>query len=197
MESKSKYTYKNGDIINNGIVFLYLTKMTKYRTQMAKVRCPHCNNEFETSLTAIRRSTTKSCGCKRYEFSGNKNRKYPPVQYNENGTKIIPVIREEDKNRFWSKVSFTANKEKCWDWVGANNGRYGTLSIGKRGVYKANRIAYYLQYGNDPLEMHVLHKCNNSMCCNPTHMYLGTHEDNMEDLAISGRSRNQYTSHIR
>lgn len=196
MESKMLFQYKNGDVVNNDLVFIMEVGRMKDRSKRARFRCPHCNSEFDTSVRNVRSGVTKSCGCKKYEFSSIKKRVHQPPTYSSSGVKLMPMMRDEDAKRFWSKVAFTANKEKCWNWTGANNKRYGTLTIGKGFTYKANRIAYYLHYNVDPVEMGVLHKCNNSLCCNPNHIYLGTHDENMNDLAESGRSRNQYTKHL-
>jgi hypothetical protein len=52
----------------------------------------------------------------------------------------------------------------------------------------AHRLAFLMHYGNIPNSMHVLHRCDNPPCINPQHLFLGTNQDNMDDMVRKGRS---------
>lgn len=86
--------------------------------------------------------------------------------------------------RFWSKVQIS---ESCWLWMkGKNRACYGQFSIsGKK--YRANRLAYMLTQGNIPPGYQVCHMCDNPSCVNPSHLFLGTHQDNIDDKMKKGR----------
>lgn len=77
----------------------------------------------------------------------------------------------------------------CWEWQGAvrPNG-YGVMGRNKK-TYRVHRIAYALSKGIHPdnIESLVLHKCHNRKCCNPSHLYKGTHKDNAADCMNAGR----------
>ncbi|MEO0085709.1 MAG: HNH endonuclease signature motif containing protein [candidate division WOR-3 bacterium] len=73
---------------------------------------------------------------------------------------------------------------ECWPWTGC---RHPTLGYGFfRGDY-AHREAYRRAYGPIPNGMCVCHRCDNPECCNPAHLFVGTHRDNIQDSIRKGR----------
>ena len=74
----------------------------------------------------------------------------------------------------------------CWPWKASNNGRYGIFTVsGKR--WKAHRLIWTLTNGEIPNELEVCHCCDNTLCCRPDHLFLGTHRENMADAKEKGR----------
>ena len=100
--------------------------------------------------------------------------------------KPLPVISERAAERFRSKVQ-VAGDDDCWRWSGSTFKQgYGRVRLGQH-VFKAHRIAYYIATGHDPLPLMVCHTCDNPMCCNPSHLFLGTKGDNNRDRELKGR----------
>lgn len=88
--------------------------------------------------------------------------------------------------RFLSKVRRGASPD-CWAWNGARNSAgYGALNT-DAGVVLAHRLAWALANGEIPDGMFVCHRCDNPSCTNPSHLFLGTHADNMRDMMEKGR----------
>lgn len=75
----------------------------------------------------------------------------------------------------------------CWLWTGkvADNG-YGLIRF-RRTYYYTHRLSWMLHKRGHAIynDLHCLHKCNNRLCVKPSHLYLGTHQDNMRDRDIA------------
>lgn len=69
----------------------------------------------------------------------------------------------------------------CWIWLGyCNPDGYGQRKI-KGVTYRMHRVSYALYIG--PIgNLQVLHRCDVPSCCNPHHLFLGTHSANMQDM---------------
>lgn len=93
---------------------------------------------------------------------------------------------EKELRRFWSKVAITSNSDECWEWQrGIKNG-YGIFGFKYRTWY-AHRFSYELAYGAIPQGLFVCHSCDNKKCVNPKHFFLGTDQDNKDDMVRKGR----------
>lgn len=76
----------------------------------------------------------------------------------------------------------------CWLFTGGSkNGFHGSLWIDGKSV-QVHRYAWELTQGEIPNNLFVLHKCDVGMCVNPTHLFLGTQQDNIADMDAKGRS---------
>jgi hypothetical protein len=101
----------------------------------------------------------------------------------------------EIADRIWGKID-QRGPEDCWEWKFRNPSpvpRYGRVTIGGRSPNRkrilAHRAVWILTHGALPVELDVLHRCDNPPCCNPAHLFVGTHRDNMKDRQEKGRTR--------
>lgn len=101
-------------------------------------------------------------------------------QFSEDSTKIL----------FLQKVQIGTS---CWEWIGGRGagGRYGV--VGVRGKpWLAHRLSWLLFRGEDPGDMCVCHKCDNTFCVNPDHLFLGSQKDNVEDMENKQRAKHPF-----
>jgi len=94
-------------------------------------------------------------------------------------------LNETLEQRLVRYSSFDANG--CRNWRGwKQQGGYGQVRFRWRKM-QAHRAAYEVWVGKIPEGMCVLHRCDNPVCINPDHLWLGTPTDNMRDCMTKGR----------
>lgn len=89
-------------------------------------------------------------------------------------------------------VGWDVTERGCWEWRGDRNDfGYGRLSAPRLGLDKArvHRIMWEMHHGPIADGLSVRHRCDNPPCVNPDHLELGTHGENMQDMADRRRSR--------
>lgn len=79
--------------------------------------------------------------------------------------------------------------DACWEFLGTKRNAmgHGSLSVHNRPVH-AHRLAYALHRGPIPSGRSVCHHCDNPACVRPEHLFLGTQQDNVNDMLGKGRS---------
>ena len=99
---------------------------------------------------------------------------------------------------FWNLVDKTTNPNGCWEWQGPRQSSkqgslwHGIFSLSAVASTKlTHRLSWIIHFGQIPKNQCVLHKCDNPACVNPSHLFLGTQIDNVNDMMQKGRHADQ------
>lgn len=107
---------------------------------------------------------------------------------------------KEDLIRFGNKVNIPYTKEGnldynlCWEWTGSirdKNSYYGSFGLGNS-IVSAHRFSYFVTFGSFSSNLCVCHHCDNPLCVNPYHLWLGTKSENNKDRSNKGRTISLY-----
>lgn len=76
----------------------------------------------------------------------------------------------------------------CWNWTRSTIGKgYGQCNVRHLKERYAHRVSYMAFKGEIPPDIDVLHTCDNILCVNPAHLFLGTNKDNLQDMKAKDR----------
>ena len=97
----------------------------------------------------------------------------------------IQLLKPLLVGRFGVRVEFT---DECWLWTASKNDKgYGWVSF-RGAIWLAHRAAYVLKHGAIPKGKSVLHRCDTPACIRPSHLWVGTQKDNLQDCQTKGRN---------
>lgn len=100
------------------------------------------------------------------------------------------ILTERQLRNFKKKIkvsdTHSYNGTPCQEWTKNTRRRYGQFKLNRK-MQRAHRVAWMIAHGEILDGLHVLHHCDNPPCTEVSHLFLGTHQENMDDREAKGR----------
>ncbi len=144
---------------------------------MVSLVCQECGSPFSTKATFLTRPNRgRFCAraCQLIDAQRTRWKRY----------------HDTVEQWFWGRMDRTGGEDACWVWKGRKwRHGYGRL-MWHGSLIAAHRLAAILVHGRPPTPDHfACHRCDNPPCCNPRHLWWGTHQENTDDMHAKGRGR--------
>ena len=106
------------------------------------------------------------------------------------------TLRKMDISKRFYGLTMPITETGCWIWLGyCDRNGYGDIKVEYKS-WRAHRFSWVLHGGDIPEGQYVLHKCDEPSCVNPDHLFVGTQDDNIQDMIKKGRYRSRYDKQI-
>jgi hypothetical protein len=150
-----------------------------------KNNCENCGKDFiwkRYKNQTVARFCSKSCW---YSWNGKYLSSFNEKRFQWNKA-TVKEVEERLKLNFEKKV---IKKDGCWDWNGCvDKDGYPLMPSGYHKQSRAHRVSYEIFLGKIPKGKLVCHRCDNPICTNPDHLFIGDHRENQVDSINKGRA---------
>lgn len=94
-----------------------------------------------------------------------------------------------------TRANVSSHLGPCLEWQGGRSARFGYGRVRIDGyLHLVHRLVAELYLGLQPgSPLCVLHHCDNPACCRPSHLFIGTRSQNIQDAARKGRTLKKLT----